>query len=245
MSLISLFSSFGYSDPTPATDSGEGVVYVIDGVGGVGYFPRNLEDAFRDCGIPYQVRQHYWSHGYGRWYQDLTDGENIGVYAEALADAVVGYQTRNPGQPVFVVARSGGTAVALEAMTHLEPDAVEKLVLLNSGLSPEYDMRPSLPAVRTEVVSFWSPRDSFVLGLGTRTFGTLDGVRTRAAGRVGFTVPEVLSHSDQRQYEKLRQVEWQPEMRQVGHGGNHLGSAATDFLKAYVAPLIDTGDDSG
>ena len=36
------------------------------------------------------------------------------------------------------------------------------------------------------MVVFWSPLDVFVLGLGTRVFGTIDRVRSVSAGLVGF-----------------------------------------------------------
>ena len=162
-------------------------------------------------------------------------------YGESLADAIIGYKTRNPDKPVFIVARSGGTAVALEALRHLPADSVERVILLSSGVSPHYDLREALAAVRTEIVSFWSKRDGFVLGLGTRMFGTLDRVHTDAAGRVGFTVPDELDADEEDLYDKLTEVEWEPPMKTAGNHGTHLGSAKREFLQKYVAPYLETG----
>lgn len=257
MSMTTLFSSFGFSDPDaraeetlPPTKSEEerslaedGVVYAIDGVGGVGYFPRNLEQALEESGVPYPVRQHYWSHGIGRWYKDLTNEARVQQYGESLADAIIGYKTRNPDKPVFIVARSGGTAVALEALRHLPDNSVERVILLSSGLSPDYDMRDALGAVRTEIVSFWSKRDGLVLGLGTRMFGTLDRVHTDAAGRVGFSVPEDLPDEEAELYEKLVEVEWEAPMKATGNHGTHVGSAAPAFLREYVTPYLEIACD--
>ena len=41
------------------------------------------------------------------------------------------------------------------------------------------------------MVVFWSPLDVFILGAGTRVFGTADRVRTASAGLVGFRTPAV------------------------------------------------------
>ena len=59
-------------------------------------------------------------------------------------------------------------------------------VLLAPALSPEYDLTAALRAVSREMVVFWSPLDIFMLGMGTKVFGTADRVRTAGAGLVGF-----------------------------------------------------------
>ena len=58
--------------------------------------------------------------------------------------------------------------------------------LLASALSPEYDLSKALGHVRGKVYVFTSPGDSLVLGTGTRLFGTIDGIKSDAAGLNGL-----------------------------------------------------------
>ncbi len=99
-------------------------------------------------------------------------------------------------------------------------------------------------AVRREVVVFWSPLDIVILGAGTRLFGTIDRVRTAAAGLVSFLVPR---HDDPeteriREYAKLRQIRWRPEMMSAGYWGGHFGPDHPRFLRKYVIPLLRAGE---
>ena len=85
--------------------------------------------------------------------------------------------------------KSGGTGLVVRALEGLPEDSVEAAVLLSPALSPGYDLSRALRAVRREMVVFWSPLDLFVLGLGTRIFGTVDRVNSVSAGLVGFRPP--------------------------------------------------------
>ena len=89
-----------------------------------------------------------------------------------------------------------------------------------------------------EVVVFWSPFDVLILGAGTWVFGTVDRVRSVAAGLVGFQVPADLNDSDQAQYQKLRQIRWTREMVAAGNFGGHAGTDNPAFLRKYVVPLL-------
>ena len=133
--------------------------------------------------------------------------------AKLVAEAVQRFRSEHPEEPVFLVAKSGGSGVVVKALEQLEPESVERVVLLAPALSPR--LRPDAGparAVRREVVVFWSPLDMVVLGAGTRLFGTIDRVRTVAAGLVGFVVPRPDDPEVERirQYAKLRQVRWRP-----------------------------------
>lgn len=239
--IASVFAAEPEPDPTATADpfvlstqQTQGVVFIVDGVGGIGRFSRAMEEAIDACEVPYQPRHHYWSHGFGRWHADLTDEENVARYSEALADSITGYRVRHPSHPVFIVARSGGTAIALEALKQLPADSVDRVVLLSSGLSPDYDLTDPMKAVRKEMVNYYSERDTFVLGVGTRMFGTVDRVRTRAAGLVGFRVADDAPYHD-----KFRQMTWDAEMARTWNLGTHLGSSAGSFLRHYIVPLLD------
>src|SRR5262249_57318916 len=90
------------------------------------------------------------------------------------------------------------------------------------------------------VVVFWSPLDLMILGVITRLFGTIDGVRTRGAGLVSFAVPGPDEPDGPRrcQYAKLRQVCWRPRMARLGHLGGHFAPEHPRFLRACVVPLL-------
>ena len=218
--------------------SGEkGVVYLIDGVGGFGLAPKVMETTLAEAGVPHELRNFYWSHGFGRWHADLTDDDNLRRKASELADSIMDLRTRG-GRSVYIVAKSGGTAVALTALAQLPADSVERVVLLSSAVSPDYDLMPALRAVRVEVVSFWSPKDKFILGFGTSIFGTADGVMGESAGLIGFRIPERAGAGDAAQYRKLRQIEWDESMRKTYNFGTHIGTSMPLFVRDYVAPLV-------
>jgi len=215
----------------------KGVVYLIDGVGGFGLAPKVMEHALTEAGVPHEMRNFYWSHGFGRWHSDLTDDENLRRKASELADSIMTLRACG-GRSVFIVAKSGGTAVALAALAQLPAESVERVVLLSSAVSPDYDLVPALRAVRTEIVSFWSPKDKFILGLGTSMFGTADGMMGESAGLIGFRTPDQATAADLALFRKLRQVEWDESMRKAYNYGTHIGTSMPLFVRHYVAPLV-------
>jgi hypothetical protein len=218
-----------YGEPAevePGPDSG--LVLVADGVGGLNLCGMGLRHAMGRRGGPHTVRLHPWGHGFGRWHADLTDVVNLEAQARSMADAVRSWLAEQPGSPVYLVGKSGGTGVVVRALEGLEPDSVEAAVLLAPALSPGYDLSRALEAVRREMVVFWSPFDVFVLGFGTRIFGTIDRIRTVSAGLVGFRGNRA----------KLRQVKWRPKMITTGYLGGHVGPDSPAFLRRYVMPLL-------
>ncbi|WP_254053598.1 hypothetical protein [Singulisphaera sp. GP187] len=119
---------------------------------------------------------------------------------------------------------------------------MEAAVLLSPALSPRYDLTPALRAVKREMVVFWSPLDVFVLGFGTRIFGTIDRIKSVSAGLVGFRMQEPRDEAKQLQYAKLRQIRWTPAMARTGYLGGHVGPDNPAFLRKYVVPLLRVAD---
>jgi hypothetical protein len=220
------------------------LVLVADGVGGLDLCGVGLRYVLGVERLPYAVELFPWGHGLGRWFADLTDVANQDRQAKLIAGAVRRFRSEHPEVPVFLVAKSGGSGVVVKALEQLDEESVERVVLLAPALSPGYDLTRALHAVRRELVVFWSPLDIVVLGAGTRLFGTIDRVKSVAAGLVGFLVPR---HDDRdadriRQYAKLRQVRWRPEMASAGYWGGHVGPDHPRFLRKYVVPLLRAGD---
>ncbi len=243
-------------DDPQGEDRPRGLVLVADGVGGLDLCGTALRYVLGAEGLHYAFHVFPWGHGFGRWFADLTNVSNRDAKAALLADAVRQFRARQPDDPVFLVAKSGGSGVVVKALEQLEENSVCRAVLLSPALSPRYDLTAALRAVSKEMVVFWSPWDVIVLGAGTRVFGTADRVRTASAGMTGFTLPDASSSlpaadSDgagndverERQYAKLRQMRWAPRMARTGYLGGHMGPDSPIFLRNYVVPLLRTGPD--
>jgi hypothetical protein len=216
------------------------LILTVGGVGGENLCGTGLRYVVGAERLPYTVEYFPWGHGFGRWYADLSDVANRDFQAGRIADVIRQFQAGRPGNPVFLVAKSGGAGIAVKALERLNEDRVERAVLLAPALSPRYDLAAALRAVRREIVVFWSPLDVLILGAGTRLFGTIDRVRTVGAGLVGFAVPDPDEPDAERrrQYAKLRQVRWRPRMVGFGHLGGHFGADHPRFLRKCVLPLL-------
>jgi pimeloyl-ACP methyl ester carboxylesterase len=218
----------------------KGLVLVVGGVGGLDLCGFCMRRAVKAAGLPYAVEVVVWGHGFGRWYSDLSDVAHLDRQAERVAGSIRGFRAEHPGQPVFVVGKSGGAGIAVKALERLDLDSVERAVLLAPALSPRYDLARALRAVHRELVVFTSPLDMVILGAGTRLFGTIDRVRTVGAGLVGFAVPGPGEPDEERRrwYAKLRHVRWRPRMLGLGHLGGHFGTDQPWFLREHVVPLL-------
>ena len=97
-----------------------GLVLVADGVGGLDLCGTALRYVLAAEGLPYAIRVFPWGHGFGRWYSDLTNVTNRDAKAALLADAVSGFTAAQPGDPVFLVAKSGGSGVVVKALERLD-----------------------------------------------------------------------------------------------------------------------------
>ncbi len=245
--LLKSFFRLCYGEPPDLSQNGasEALVYVADGVGGLDLCAVGLRYVMGSLKLRYQVRNASWGHGFGRWHADLTDTSHLEAQAAEVATRVEEFRELHPHAPVYLVGKSGGTAVVVKALERLPQDAVESVVLLSSALSPPYDLSKALTAVRHEMTVFWSPLDVFVLGAGTLIFGTIDRVHSVAAGLVGFRIPEGIAPEQGAEYSKLRQVRWHPAMSPTGYMGGHVGPDCPAFLRKYVVPLLQQPSGAG
>lgn len=235
-------SLYGEPPDLSAEHDGRGLVLVADGVGGLDLCGTGLRYVMGALKVPYAVQVVSWGHGLGHWHADLTNTENRDLRARQIAEAAAAFREAHPGNPVFLVGKSGGTGVVVKALELLPDDAVEAVVLLSPALSPGYDLSRALGAVRREMVVFWSPLDLIVLGLGTKVFGTIDRIKSVSAGLVGFRPPDGLDDVGRARYAKLRQVRWRTEMATTGYLGGHVGPDIPAFLRKYVVPVLRVVD---
>jgi pimeloyl-ACP methyl ester carboxylesterase len=166
--------------------------------------------------------------------------------AQKVADLITDHVHKNPGDRIILTGHSGGTGIAVWALEKLPADVkIDEVILLASALSPTYDLSKALSHVTGHCYSFCSENDVLVLGAGTKMFGTIDGVKTEAAGHFGFIQPAA---ADPLQYAKLIQKPYDKSYLQYHNVGDHIGCMVRPFTHAIVAPLVaptaaDAGDD--
>jgi hypothetical protein len=221
-----------------ATSPTTGVVFVVEGIGGLDFVARAAQSSLIHAGLPHEVRIFTWTHGEGHFLKDLQDTGHVLQKADELAAEVLRAKERDARRPVYLVGKSGGAGVVLAAAERLPPGTLERIVLLSAAVSPTYDLRPALRATRAEIVSFCSGYDQLVLGWGTRQFGTIDRVYGPSAGLNGFRVPLNLTPEDQWLYERLVQIPWRASMIREGNLGTHTGTSMPAFIGKEVAPWL-------
>ena len=220
------------ADPMP--DPGSHLVITLDGVGGTGILPFSLMAAAKLGGTKLKVQRYFWNHGLFMPFHDLLDKAHIDQKGAELATLI---ETLAKEHSVQLVAKSGGSLVAIKALELLAPNKVVRTVLLSPAISPQYDLSRALQAVERSLICYYSPYDRLILGLGTSLFGTSDGVRTVSAGCLGFAVaPDVCLYPEQ--YIKLEQERWQPAMLKQFHNGMHAGNSSTPWLLKNVVPRL-------
>jgi pimeloyl-ACP methyl ester carboxylesterase len=237
---LSLLFRLRYGEPPEIPEGAEtGLLLVADGCGGIELCELSVRQVMGEQGGRTRVRPVRWGHGFGHWHADLTDVSNHEAQARWVAGEVRAWLERESSKPVFLVGKSGGTWIVVKALEALPAGSVEAVVLLAPAISPGYDLSKSLRAVARELVSFWSPLDLVVLGLGTWLFKTADRVRSMSAGLVGFRAPEGLDDEGRALYAtRLRQVRWRAEMARSWYFGGHVGPDSPAFLRKYVVPLL-------
>jgi len=233
--LAAAATSGSTQQPAPAKP---GVVFVVGGIGGIDVLGLSAKWAFPRAGVPHEVRDFVWTHGFGRLFKDLQDARHLRNKAELLAAEVRQVKARDPDRSVYLVGKSGGTGLVLAAAEQLPPGTLERIVLLSAAVSPDYDLRGALVATRGEIVSFYSRYDQVILGWGTRQFGTVDRFYCPAAGLYGFVVPGRLGEADRALYQRLVQLPWRPAMIFEGNLGNHTGSSMPGFVGREVGPWL-------
>jgi hypothetical protein len=215
-----------------------GTVIIVGGVGGIDLLAWSAQKALPRAGVPHEIVDFYWTHGRGKILKDLQDTQHCLQKADQLAWEIWLRKLYQPNRPIYIVAKSGGTGLALAAVEKLPANMVERIILLAAAVSPTYDLRPALKATRHEIVSYYSPYDQFVLNWGTSQFGTEDRYYGPSAGLRGFIRPTNLSEADRALYDRLVQCRWQPRMISEGYLGGHLGNSLPSFVAKELAPWL-------
>jgi pimeloyl-ACP methyl ester carboxylesterase len=210
----------------------------LPGIGGT----RNIDDAmakgFRQGGFTGDVDIHDWT-GTDAGLTALIAHDRHRREAKLIAQKITERFDKEPSAPIYLTCHSGGGGLAVWALEDL-PDRVKisTLVMMSPALSPQYDLTAALRHVSGKAYVFSSMQDVLVLGIGCKTFGTIDGIKTDAAGRVGFVPP---ANADPVQYAKLVPMPYQKDWVYYGDYGDHVGAMNRRFARQVLAPLVLSG----
>jgi pimeloyl-ACP methyl ester carboxylesterase len=238
LALVSVLLAASHCAAQQEVPSGPGLVVLVGGVGGIDSLGIWGRMALPRADVPHELREFRWTYCTGRVLRDLQDTHHFHERAVDLAREVYDWKIGHPDRPVFLVGHSGGGGLVLEAAGMLPPGTLERVILLSAAVSPWYDLRPALRATRRDIVSFCSPMDWVLLGVGTSQFGTTDRVYACAAGKCGFAIPADLDEEGRQLYNKLTQSAWKPSMLLENRGGGHFSTVTPYFLARHVAPLL-------
>lgn len=206
----------------------------LPGIAGERWIDRNMIRGLREGGFEGETEIYDWT-GSDQGLLALTNNTRHRREAAEVARRITAIRRENPGREIVITAHSGGTGVAVYALQQLPDDVhVDRVILLASALSTDYDLSAALRRVDGPVFSFSSPFDVAVLKVGTTLLGTIDGKKAAAAGCLGFVVP---ADADQEQYRKLRQFEYDQRWMQWGNLGSHIGAMSRPFARMVLAPL--------
>jgi hypothetical protein len=226
----------GAIDP-PQEPIPPGATYLLHlpGVSGDTPFDRAWMIALKEGGAADRVEMFDWTcHDPG--IDALQAYSRNRHQADQIAHLISSHAASNPTGHIVLTAESGGAALAVWALERLPRNVrVDQVLLVQPAISPGYDLSRALRHVRRNMYYTSSPGDWFVLGLGTRVFGTSDGAKTNAAGFVGFKLP---STADARQYRKIIELRYDPAWMRWGDFGGHTGALSSLFAFHVLAPLL-------
>jgi pimeloyl-ACP methyl ester carboxylesterase len=219
---------------TPAADVPAILVH-LPGIAGLRWIDREMLAGIKAGGYAGQVKSYDWT-GDDPGLPALRNRLRNEREARVVARKIRGLLSAEPTARVTLVGHSGGTGIAVWALEELPEDVfIDSLVLLAPALSPAYDLSKALRHVRGKAYVFTSEHDAIVLGAGTTVFGTIDGVKTAAAGKVGFSRPE---GADGEAYEKLVQMPYVARWMKFHNIGDHIGCMSRSFARHVIAPLL-------
>ena len=216
------------------------VLFLLDGVGGLQAGPLLARRALRLEGLICGTILYSWQYGVpGEIWTDLMWLRRNRVVAAKLTRKLLAFRRSNPETRIHMLAFSGGAGIAVFACEQLDGRSlIDTLILAGPALSPDYNLGRALRAV-TRCYALISHRDTWILGVGTRLFGTIDRFHCAAAGKVGFRIPAGLSSEDSQAYNRLREIPWSPALGRLGHHGGHTSWASVAFLRRHLPSMLD------
>lgn len=199
------------------------LVVIVPGVAGDGPWYSGLKREIRRQ-TDATIVVHRWGLPGPGFVANFND-KSIHEDAESdLAERLEDLRAAHPHARIDIVTHSAGGGVALGALDELADVSVDQLLLLHPAVSPGYDLEPASHRVGS-IQIFHSLGDRFFLSWRASMFGTYDGVKTDAAGRVGFD-------------------QLPPNARQHEITGGHFAATQQRLVRERVAPLLVRSDEA-
>lgn len=219
---------------TPA-QSRNGLVMMVPGIRGDRGLLYWAAHGLADAGVERELRIYDWYRFPS--LANLVDLDRNRAHAQRIAAELTSYHAEHPSGTIDVIGYSGGGGLAVMAVEDLPAHvAVRNLILVQAAISPDYDLTRALARVRGRVVNLYCPGDWFVLGLGTRLFGTIDRRFVASAGKCGLDLQKSVPNAADR--ERVIQRTWTRDMIGAFHFGGHVGIVMYDWNKVFVAPYL-------
>lgn len=223
----------------PATrpaDRPDAYVLHVPGIAGETSIDHMLVGGLLEGGFGGRTEIYDWT-GENKGIAALVNRERNDQEARRIADKVIALRRRHPAATIMLTGHSGGTGLVVFALEKLPADVtVDGVLLLSPALSPAYDLSAALARVRGRMYVFSSTMDVFVLGLGTKVFGTIDRKQGDSAGRVGFVKPT--DAADPGQYDKLVSCPYDKAWLPYGNLGDHVTVMSRSFSRHILTPLV-------
>lgn len=237
--LLIMTSGCYQADPLRRQRLERGCVLILTGVECYAAQHAGLARGLRERGEDRAIQIEEWGYKPFGTLPNLLSYQLNRQRAAGLAARLVKYRASYPEGEVTIIGFSGGGAMALFTAEALPADfQLDRIILLGAAVSPTYPLEGALARCKRGIVNFYSPYDWFMDGWATKTFGTMDRVKTDAAGRIGFRGAD----GEMLKRDGLTQIKWRPAWRRLGHLGFHAGwrsrAWAREVLAAYVnAPV--------
>lgn len=238
LALVMLLSGVaGAQMPDPEkVDSSDAYLLHLPGIAGEAGIDRLLISGLKEGGFKGKSEIYDWTSD-KQGIAALIDRKHTDEQAAKIAEKVAAHRKAHPKGQIMLTGHSGGTGLIVFALEKLPKDVmVDGVLLLSPALSPEYDLSPALSHVKGRMYVFSSTFDYFVLGLGTKLFGTIDRKRGESAGRVGFVQPKDAAYP--KQYEKLVSCPYDKGWLKYGNIGDHMSVMSRAFSRHVLTPLV-------
>jgi pimeloyl-ACP methyl ester carboxylesterase len=215
-------------DEPTAEEYDHGLIVLYPGVYNTHDEMLSLYAALRAAGIDKAIEVQTWGPPFDV-LRNVTAYDEHHDWAKHEATRLLGYINDHPDRPVDLIGFSGGAAIAIWATEALPPDTkLDRIILLNAGISPDYDLTPALDRTNRGVVHYYSTVDTqtmFVVSL----LGLMDGVYAVPAGNVGFS----------QSADNLIQFPYTPQMVIYGNFGNHADILTSPlWFSACIVPFV-------
>jgi pimeloyl-ACP methyl ester carboxylesterase len=211
------------------------VILFSPGVAGDGPWFSRLRGGLRQGGIDRPMVSIHWGAPPPLFMFNYTDTSIHDTAEREMAERILAARKNDPTRQIDLIGHSAGCGVVLGALRRLPAEVrVRTVILLAPSVSPQYDLHASLDHVDSVIHAFISDRDTVFLKWRDSHFGGYDNIKSPAAGYAGFD----LSNLDPAHRAKLIEHLYQPEWKDLGNDGGHIGATASGFAAKVLAPLL-------